>query len=92
LRATHIILGYDPISSSFQAPKYVIKAKDPRLHQVNIVVPGFLAGPAPEGTQLVELPFQRTAEEEATPSQPTLEETTKVVKVSDSKEDFEIFN
>ena len=33
LRAAHIILGYDPISFSFQAPKYVIKAKDLRLHQ-----------------------------------------------------------
>ena len=31
LRATHIILGYVPISSNFQAPKFVIKAKDPRL-------------------------------------------------------------
>ena len=27
LRAAHIILGYDPISSSFQAPKYMIKAR-----------------------------------------------------------------
>ena len=44
LRAAHIILGYKPISPSFQAPKYVIKAKDPRLHQINITVPGFLTG------------------------------------------------
>ena len=68
LRAAHIILGYDPISSSFQAPKYVIKAKDLRLHQINIAVSIFLTGPALEGTQLVELPFQLTAEEEVTPS------------------------
>ena len=32
LRAAHIIFGYKPISTSFQAPKYIIKAKDPRLH------------------------------------------------------------
>ena len=68
LRAAHIILGYDPISFSFQAPKYVIKAKDLRLHQINIAVSIFLTGPAVEGTQLVELPFQLTAEEEVTPS------------------------
>ena len=68
LRAAHIILGYDPISFSFQAPKYVIKAKDLRLHQINIAVSIFLTGPALEGTQLVELPFQLTAEEEVTPS------------------------
>ena len=57
LQATHIILGYDPISPSFQAPKYVIKAKAPGLQQINIIVPGFLASTPPEGTQLVELPF-----------------------------------
>ena len=57
LRVTHLILGYDPISPSFQAPKYVIKAKDPGLQQINIIVPGFLASTPPEGTQLVELPF-----------------------------------
>ena len=68
LRAAHIILDYDPISSSFQAPKYVIKAKDLRLHQINIAVSIFLTGPALEGTRLVELPFQLTAEEEVTPS------------------------
>ena len=50
LRATQIILGYDPISSSFQAPKYMIKAKDPQLQQINIVIPGFLASTSPKGT------------------------------------------
>ena len=29
LRAAHLILDYDPISKDFQAPKNVIKAKDP---------------------------------------------------------------
>ena len=32
LRAAHLILGYYSISSSFQATKRVIKARDPRLH------------------------------------------------------------
>ena len=31
IRAAHIILVYKPISTSFQVPKYIIKAKDPRL-------------------------------------------------------------
>ena len=57
LRATHIILGYDPISSSFQAPKYVTKVRDPYLHQINIAVPGFLVNPTPKGVQQVELPL-----------------------------------
>ena len=52
LRVTHLILGYDPMSSSFQAPKYMIKARDPLLHQINIAVLSFLVtGPAPEGMQ-----------------------------------------
>ena len=92
LRATHLILGYDPMSSSFQAPKYMIKATDPLLHQINIAVLGFLVtGPAPEGMQQVELPFQHTAEEEATLSQPIIKEE-EVVEVSDFEDDFEIFN
>ena len=70
----------------------MIKAKDLSLHKINIIVPDFLVGPASEGTQLVELPSQHTAQEEATPSQPPPEETTKIVEVSDSEEDFEVFN
>ena len=50
LWAAHLILGYKPISTNFQAPKYVIKAKDPRLHQINIAVPGFLTSPPPVST------------------------------------------
>ena len=85
LRATHIILGYKPISTSFQAPKYIIKVKDPWLHQINVAVPGFLIGPPPAGTQPVEVPIQRVTEEEATSSNPGLEEeATKVVKVVNS--------
>ena len=42
VRAAHKILGYDPIQKSFSAPKYVIKAKDPRPHRITIVEHGFL--------------------------------------------------
>ena len=41
LRAAHLILGYKPISSSFQVPKCVIKARDPYLQRISVVVPGF---------------------------------------------------
>ena len=53
LQAAHIILGYKPISSGFQAPKCVIKAKDPRLHCISVAVPSFLlleGAPVPKGT------------------------------------------
>ena len=55
VRATHKILGYDPIQKSFSAPKYMIKAKDPRLHRITIVEHGFLlpkGSPVPEGVSL----------------------------------------
>ena len=95
LRAAHLILGYNPLSSSFQAPKYVIKAKDHLLHLINVAVPGFLNPDlALEGVLQVKPFFQYTAEDEATPSQPTTkeEEEEEVVKVFDSEDDFEVIN
>ena len=89
----HIFLGYNPFSSSFQAPNYVIKARDPLLHQINIVVLGFLVpSPVPEGVQQIELSFQRTAEEGATPSQLAIKEEEDIVEVSKSEDDFEVFS
>ena len=83
LRAAHLILSYNPILSNFQVPKYVIKAKDHRLHLINIAIPGFLnLDPTLEGVQQVELRFWYTAEEEE----------DEVVEVLDSKDDFEVFN
>ena len=40
----------------------------------------------------MELPFQCSAEEEAISSHPVLEETAKVVEVSDFEEEFEVFD
>ena len=69
LRVVHLILGYTPISKSFQASKCVIKAKDPLLYQISVAIPSFLTTDAiPEGIPKVSLSFQRVAEEEATPS------------------------
>ena len=53
LRAAHIILGYTPISFAFQAPKCVIKAKDPWLHRISVAYEGFIVPegiPSPQGT------------------------------------------
>ena len=41
VRAAHKILGYDPIQKSFAAPKYVIKAKHPRLQKITVAEHGF---------------------------------------------------
>ena len=51
LRVAHLILDYILISKSFQAPKCIIKAKDPHLHRISVAAPGFLTtGPIPKGT------------------------------------------
>ena len=47
VRATHKILGYDPIQKSFSTSKYMIRAKDPRLHRIIVAEHEFLL---PEGS------------------------------------------
>ena len=47
VKAAHKILGYDPIQKSFLALKYMIRAKEPRLHRITIAKHGFLL---PEGS------------------------------------------
>ena len=67
------------------------------MHQISVAALGFLiTDPIPEGVLEVTLPPQYTTEE-ATPSHPTIkEEKEKVeeemVEVSNSEDDFEIFN
>ena len=107
LRAAHLILSYTPISKSFQAPKCIIKAKDPCLHRTSVAAPGFLisclilegtlvTNPIPEGIPKIALPPQYTAEE-AISSHPTItkeeeEKEEEVVEVSDSEDEFDVFN
>ena len=53
LRAAHLILGYTPISHAFQAPRCVIKARDPWLHCISVAYEGFMVPKGiliPEGT------------------------------------------
>ena len=50
LRAVHLILGYMPISHAFQAPRCVIRAKDPWLHRISVAYEGFVV---PEGVPLL---------------------------------------
>ena len=93
LRAAHLILSYTPISKSFQVPKCVIKAKDLHLHRISVVVPSVLsADPILEGIPKIALPSQCAVKEEATSSQPSTKEEEGIVKVSNSEDDFEIFN
>ena len=57
LQAVNVILSFTPISKHFQSPKHVIRAKDPRLVLIVVVVPDFLlTEPLPTGTQDAQLP------------------------------------
>ena len=72
-RVAHLILECTPLSSSFQALKCVIKAKDPRLHLINVAISGFLnPGLRPQGVLKVEPILQYKAKNETTPSQPAV--------------------
>ena len=106
LRVVHIILGYTPISFVFQAPKCVIKAKDPRLHRISVAHKEFIIPegiPIPKGTPFTQPFFAGIPSVEVSSSQPVLleeeEEEEKeeehpegALALSDSSDRFEVFN
>ena len=100
LWAAHIVLGYTPISFSFQSP-----TKDPQLVQINVATLGFLASPSPpplppppgKGTHNVALTDHQVAkilqvEKEVIPLEEEQEETTLELVSTLPKEDFNVFN
>ena len=104
LRATHLILGYTPISRAFQAPKCVIRAKDPWLHRISVAYEGFIV---PEGISLPKysplsqpLPVATlVARETSLPPILQVEEEEEAkqeeegfVDLTESTDDFEVFN
>ena len=90
--ATHLILGYTPISHAFQAPKYVIKVRDPCLHRINVVVEGFLllkGASILEGVPLVGSSSSRPVVEE---EDKKAEKEEEVVELGSFEDEFEVFN
>ena len=108
LRATHVILGYKPISLGFQAPKCVIKANDPCLCRISVAYEGFviLEGvPIPEGTPFTQALFVGILSVGASLSQPIVKEEEEekeeeekekkleeIVDLSNFQDEFEVFN
>ena len=97
LRAAHLILEYTPISRAFQAPRCVIRAKDPRLHRISVAYEGFvvLEGiPLPRNTSFTQpLPVATLSTGVPFPS-PILqvEEEEGFVDLIESTNEFEVFN
>ena len=106
LRMTHLIFGYTPISRAFQAPKYVIKANDSRLHYISIAYEGFVFPEGfliPKGTPLTQPLFMATPSIGVSLSQPVLQEDEEeeeeeeenpeeIVTLSESSDEFEVFD
>ena len=104
LRAAHLILDYNPISHSFQAPSCMIKAKDPRLRRISVAYEGFVVPqgvPLPIYSLLTEpLPVASLAE--APPSSPPIfqvkeeeeaeQEEEGFVDLTSVTDDYEVFN
>ena len=104
LSAAHLILNYDPIYKSFQAPKCVIKYKDPRLQRISVATLGFLASvPIPYGIHLTTPILEGIPKVGASSSRPVVKEEKEekeaeeteegeVVELFDSEDDFTVFN
>ena len=60
LRAIHLILDFKPLSDKFQDMGHAIRANDPRLALIDVLVPGFLAR---EDIMQVKLPSCRSPRE-----------------------------
>ena len=104
LRAANLILRYTPILRAFQAPRYVIKEKDPRLHHISVAYEGFVVPegiPLPRHTPLTQpLPVATLSAGIPPPSpilqveeeEEELQEEEDFVGFTESIDDFEAFN
>ena len=79
VRATHKILGYEPIQRSFMAPKSLIRAKDPRLQQITVVEHGFF------------LPGESSAQRAAETEEGGDEVQEQVIELDQSEDKFGVF-
>ena len=77
LRAARLILGYTPLLFAFQAPKYVIRARDPQLSRISVAYQGFVVPegvPLPKDIPLTQPLSVATLSARASASQPVLRE------------------
>ena len=76
LRVAHLILWYTPISRTFQAPRCMIRARDPRFHRISVAYEGFVVPqgiPLPKYSLLKEPLLVATLAAGATSSPPVLQ-------------------
>ena len=92
VRAAHKIFGYNPIQKSFLAPKYVIKAKDPRLHKITVAEHDFLL---PEGSSAqggATLAASSSSQQAAETKEVGAEGEEQVIELGQSEDEFGVFD
>ena len=92
LRVAHLILGYTPLSFAFQAPKCMIRARDPRLQRISVAYKGFVIPegiPLPKDTSHTESLFVAAISTGVSSSQPALREEEVEEKEEDEEEEEE---
>ena len=104
LRVAHLILRYTPISRTFQAPRCVIKDKDPRLHCISVAYEGFVVSkgiPLPKSTPFTQSLLVATLSAGVSSLSPILQEEEEgkeeqeeqdFVDVTESVDECEVFN
>ena len=92
VRDAHKILGYDPIQKSFLAPKYVIRAKDPRLHRITVAEHGFLLPEGSSAQRGATLAGSSSSHQAAEAEEVRAKSEEQVAELDQSKDEFSAFD
>ena len=92
VRAAYKILKYDPIQKSFSAPKYVIRAKDPRLHRITVAKHEFLLPKGSFAQRGATLAGFSSSHQAAKVEGVKAKSEEQVAKLGQSKDEFSVFN
>ena len=92
VRAAHKILRYDPIQKSFSAPKYVIRAKDPRFHRITVAEHGFLLPKGSSAQGGATLVGSSSSHQAAKAEGVKVESEEQVTELDQSEDEFGVFD
>ena len=92
VRAAYKILGYNPIQKSFSTSKYVIRAKDPRLHRIIVTEHGFLLPKGSSAQRGAMLASSSLSYQAAEAKEVRAESEEQVAELGQSEDEFGAFN
>ena len=91
VRAAHVILGYTPLQKSFAAPKYVIRAKDPRLQKIEVTEDGFKFPEGPSTSEGVTVAIPSSSHTPSEAAEEDLEREGGAADFGPAEKDFDVF-